>query len=251
MTRPTEPPPLAVLREPHHVELRARLASASDRVIARALSDQYADPFWRARYGERADRRGTEDGRFHLAYLDQALASDDLAVLTHYARWLQPILTSRGMCTRHIVEHFDRLQRAIAAERWPDGHLVASAIHSLVGALSFPSMWRTAPRVRSRTRPTSSSSSRHRSSPRSIPDTRTARPRAWCCSRRTRRMRSRSAALVAHARWLLGYSTELGLPPTYVHDLLAALRETFDDVTPVTAAASVLDDAIAVTLVAT
>jgi len=121
-----------------HGELIGQLEAAADRLTERVLGEMYVDPFWRARFGERADKHGRQDGRFHVQYLQQALASDDPAVLANYARWLQQVLTVRGMCTRHLAENFDRLGRAIAEEAWPDRQAAVALLQAATAALTYP-----------------------------------------------------------------------------------------------------------------
>lgn len=96
-----------------HAALIAAIEEQGAALTARVLDEMYRDPFWHARFGERADKHGRQDGTFHLQYLAQALASDDPNVMHNYARWLQQVLTTRGMCTRHLAENFDRLAAAI------------------------------------------------------------------------------------------------------------------------------------------
>ncbi|MCP3136761.1 hypothetical protein [Pyxidicoccus xibeiensis] len=112
------------------VEGRAnRLASASVEAL-------YKDPFWEARYGlERSRRFGDEDALFHVRYLVQALDERKPSVMEGYARWLRTLLVSRGMCTRHLDDHFAGLASALAAEGWGPGtephDYVAAARHAL------------------------------------------------------------------------------------------------------------------------
>jgi hypothetical protein len=113
-----------------------RLLAAAGELTDEVLAEMYRDRFWYARFGEiRASRHGREDGNHHVAYLVEALRADDAGVLERYARWLQQVLTTRGMCTRHLAENFERLGVAIAARGWPDGEravrLLADAIASL------------------------------------------------------------------------------------------------------------------------
>jgi hypothetical protein len=75
----------------------------------------YQNPFWDRRYGARGRRFAEEDGRQHVNYLSEALAAEDARVLTSYARWLQSVLTNRGMCSRHLADNFALLGEAIAA----------------------------------------------------------------------------------------------------------------------------------------
>lgn len=120
-----------------YVELVARLDARADRLTDRVLTEMYADPFWHARFGERADRHGRQDGRFHIDYVVQALQADDCRILQHYARWLQQVLTSRGMCTRHLDENFARLADAIRDEDWPDGSAAIAMLDAARAALAY------------------------------------------------------------------------------------------------------------------
>lgn len=120
-----------------HAELVAQLEAAADRLTDRVLAEMYVDPFWRERFGARADKHGRQDGRFHVQYLQQALTSDDPEVLENYARWLQQVLTTRGMCTRHLAENFDRLALAIAHEHWPEGQVAIDLLARATAALTY------------------------------------------------------------------------------------------------------------------
>jgi hypothetical protein len=121
-----------------YAELVALLDARADRLTDRVLTEMYADPFWYARFGERADRHGRQDGRFHIDYVVQALQANDAGIVEHYARWLQQVLTSRGMCTRHLAENFARLAEAIRAEDWPDGDAAIAMLDAARAALAYP-----------------------------------------------------------------------------------------------------------------
>jgi hypothetical protein len=94
--------------------LTERLQAQSLPVARRAIAEMYQNPFWQDRFGAHGRELAEQDGVFHLSYLLQALAASDPSVLTNYARSLQTQLVSRGMCSRHISEHFERLERAIS-----------------------------------------------------------------------------------------------------------------------------------------
>lgn len=121
-----------------HAALIAQLDAAAPRLTARVLDEMYADPFWRARFGERADRHGKQDGRFHIDYVIEALRAGDAAIIENYARWLQPVLTSRGMTTCHLAENFERLAAAIADEGWHDGDAACRLLAAASAALAYP-----------------------------------------------------------------------------------------------------------------
>ncbi|MDC0667137.1 hypothetical protein [Nannocystis radixulma] len=120
-----------------HAELVEQLEAASARLTERVLAEMYVDPFWRERFGQRADKHGRQDGHFHVQYLQQALATGDPAVLENYARWLQQVLTARGMCTRHLAENFERLAAAIAEEPWPDRQAAVELLRAATAALTY------------------------------------------------------------------------------------------------------------------
>lgn len=121
-----------------HTELTTRLAAAADRLTARVLAEMYTNPFWHERFGERADRHGRQDGRFHVDHLIQALHAGDPTIIENYARWLQQVLTCRGMCTRHLADNFAHLTVAIRDEAWPDGTAAIAMLDAAIAALRYP-----------------------------------------------------------------------------------------------------------------
>jgi hypothetical protein len=99
------------------------MSSLGERLQAKALllgervtREMYQDPFWTARFGSRGRELADKDNQFHLSHLLQALDAADVGVFETYTRELQTLLVSRGMCSRHIVENFERLARAIQDE---------------------------------------------------------------------------------------------------------------------------------------
>jgi hypothetical protein len=96
--------------------LSERLQAKSSVLGERATREMYDDPFWQARFGARGREMAEKDSQYHLSYLVQALAAEDAGVFESYARWLQTLLISRGMCSRHIAENFQRLEQAIEDE---------------------------------------------------------------------------------------------------------------------------------------
>jgi hypothetical protein len=96
--------------------LAERIQAKAPELGRRAIAEMYQNPFWQDRFGPRGREMSEEDGQSHLSYLVQALVASEPGVLTSYARGLQALLVSRGMCSRHIDENFDRLARAIGEE---------------------------------------------------------------------------------------------------------------------------------------
>lgn len=94
--------------------LAGRIAARADELARRSTERMYEDPFWEARFGTRGRRFAEEDGRHHVDHLVLALQAGDAAPLAQYASWLRVVLTTRGMCSRHIEQNFVRLHEVIA-----------------------------------------------------------------------------------------------------------------------------------------
>lgn len=94
--------------------LSQAIEARASELVRRVLAEMYQNPFWDERFGERGRKFAEQDGRYHVTYLCQALDASDPAILTRYAVWLQGVLTTRGMCSRHLEENFARLGDAIA-----------------------------------------------------------------------------------------------------------------------------------------
>jgi hypothetical protein len=118
--------------------LADRLMAVADELTSQVLEEMYRDPFWHARFGQpRATKHGRQDGHHHLAYLAEALRAGDAGVMERYARWLQQVLTTRGMCTQHLAENFDRLDRAIAERGVPDAGRAGALLAAATAALRY------------------------------------------------------------------------------------------------------------------
>ena len=117
-------------------ELAAAIEAAADALTDRVLAEMYQNPFWRERFGERAQKHGRQDGLYHIKYLSEALRTNEAHVMEHYARWLQQVLTTRGMCTRHLDESFERLARAIG-DTIPDSAPALAMLERARGALRY------------------------------------------------------------------------------------------------------------------
>lgn len=119
-------------------EIVRLLVQQGKRLNEQVLQDMYRDPFWSERFGDRGRRHASEDGNYHVTYLAEALLAEDPQVLARYAAWLQKVLTSRGMCSRHLAENFQRLAEAITSEGWPDGDQAAAYLREAEQALRYP-----------------------------------------------------------------------------------------------------------------
>jgi hypothetical protein len=97
------------------------------RVIARMYAD---NPFWIERFGERGRVHADADAGRHVEHLVTALRTDSSAVFVGYARWLQSVLTTRGMCTRHLTDNFDLLAQEIGAAGFAGADLAIAVLHA-------------------------------------------------------------------------------------------------------------------------
>lgn len=121
-----------------HRLLADRLEAIAAELTSEVLDEMYKDPFWYARFGApRADKHGRQDGFFHISYLAEALRAEDAGVMERYARWLQQVLTTRGMCSRHLAENFDRLGQVIAARGLADAARAVELLAAASAALRY------------------------------------------------------------------------------------------------------------------
>lgn len=115
-----------------------RLRHYGPRISAQVIAEMWQDPFWAERFGERGRRNADKDGSFHIDYLVEAVEMGDAAVMERYASWLQSVLTTRGMSTRHLDDNFARLAQAIAREI-PDSEKAIACLEAARRALRYPS----------------------------------------------------------------------------------------------------------------
>ena len=116
-----------------------RLLEAHGHAISQqVLEDMYReDPFWTRRFGDKGRRHADEDSDFHMQYLRRAVDANDPDVMVRYATWLRDVLVSRGMCSRHLAENFERLAQAIAARGWDGGRKAVAIVEEAARALEY------------------------------------------------------------------------------------------------------------------
>lgn len=96
--------------------LAAELRSRASVLSVWVLDDMYRNPFWESRFASRGRKHAEQDAEYHVTYLATAVEMDSPSVMAKYAEWLRGVLTTRGMCTRHLDENFERLSDAIAID---------------------------------------------------------------------------------------------------------------------------------------
>jgi hypothetical protein len=120
-----------------HAGVADGIMSRIDDFAAAALAGMYTNPFWDARFGDRGRRHALEDQHHHLEHLVLAVRWNHPKLLSEYAQWLQVVLTSRGMCTRHIADNFILLSDLIDSPRSPGMHLARHYLDRAVAALVY------------------------------------------------------------------------------------------------------------------
>ena len=108
-----------------------------DSIARRAMAIMYANPFWDDRFGARGRRFAEEDGRHHVAYLCEALRQGASEPVERYARWVQSILTTRGMCSAHLDENLERIGGIILSEELPEAHVAVAFLDAGRRALCY------------------------------------------------------------------------------------------------------------------
>jgi hypothetical protein len=119
-----------------HLELAERIRNEKARLAVGIVDEMYRNPFWLERFQARGRKHSEEDVAFHVDYLVQALVARDPAVLERYARWLQGVLTTRGMCSIHLADSFTRLGRAVT-ESISGADVAAAYLDVAVAALRY------------------------------------------------------------------------------------------------------------------
>lgn len=120
------------------VLLLRELEAHGHAISQKILDEMYVDPFWIKRFGAKGRRHADEDSDFHMRYLKRALESNDQGLMPRYATWLRDVLVSRGMCTHHLAENFERLARAIAERGWADHEEALALLDGAVESLRYP-----------------------------------------------------------------------------------------------------------------
>jgi hypothetical protein len=217
------------------IEARAR------QLADRAHEAMYRDPFWEERFGERGRRFSQEDNVHHVNYLVQALRADAPDLLAGYARWLQGVLTTRGMCSRHIAENFGRLADAIRAEGIADAGPAFTLLEAASSALTYDEGPARAVQVTAgpvADQAVESVVRRHPDWPADLPDDQDI---AGAAVLRTDLLyllsyladalaNGRPDLFVQHVRWSDDFSTRRGRPAGYLRDLLLGLNQALGSV---------------------
>jgi hypothetical protein len=75
----------------------------------------------------------------HVEHLASAIDWGMTSIMERYARWLQTILVTRGMCTRHLADTFAALAAAITERKIDESGLAVEYLYAAQVALLYPS----------------------------------------------------------------------------------------------------------------
>jgi hypothetical protein len=200
-------------------ELSSAIRTRGPDLARRATDEMYRDPFWEERFGERGRKFAAEDGHDHITYLVQALEVNQPDILTTYARGLQSVLVSRGMCTAHLLENFARLGRALGESGIPEAAPALQLLDQAQDALLYPEG--PARGLQQSAGAIADAASRGYAGARVNAELRIL---VWYLADAVRM--NDAQLFMRHAEWARGYFDRQELPP--VRDLLVALDGALD-----------------------
>lgn len=86
-----------------NIETKQMIAAETAKSIYVAYPDLWD------RFGEKGFIHTEKDNHHHLDHLETAFSMEDEAIFLDYTKWLETVLTSRGVETGLIIDNFDRL----------------------------------------------------------------------------------------------------------------------------------------------
>ncbi|WP_066099005.1 hypothetical protein [Bacillus sp. SJS] len=92
-----------------------------DEIIEQVVEGIYEHyPELLEKYGETGKRKCREDNEHHLKHLATAYEAQMPKIFTDYAVWLNNVLTSRGMKKEHLMDNFERIEKALETVEAPE-----------------------------------------------------------------------------------------------------------------------------------
>lgn len=210
-----------------NTNLEDRLRAAAAELNLAAVDEEYRDPFWWDRYGERGRRFTVEDGMHHFKYVAEAVAAASPALIVKYARWLRSVLVARGMSSEHLAEGL-RIRGRLVAERWTDAEPAVAAFSAAEAALQYTSGPAAALAQGERVGPATALASGC-----GVAVDELAHDLRVLLSYLGDALASEDPeVLFAQVEWRVGFDRRHGRPEAYTATLLAALAEVVADVPP-------------------
>jgi hypothetical protein len=212
-----------------YTALAGQIETRGDYLAARTAEGVCTGAFWEERFGDRGQRHAAHDAAYHVQYLVSALRLQTPSVITRYARWLQGILTPRGMCTRHIEEHFEALSGAVRDERIPGAETASAYLEKAVSALRYDDEVARAVQDASEDLEEAAwrvVANRHPDWTESLSERRVRADLRYLLSYLADAVALRREEIFgAYISWVGPFQERHGAPPGYIADLLAAVDE--------------------------
>ncbi len=206
-----------------------RIRAAAAELNAAAVDEEYRDPFWHDRYGQRGRRYALEDGQHHFNYVADAVAGGSPLLLARYARWLRDVLVARGMCSEHLADGFRIRARLLGERGWPDAHAAHAAFTVAEQALRYtegPAAGLVPPHGTPTTRSVAMRTF-------AVPPAEQGHDARTVCSYLADALaHSDPQIFLAHLAWRRGFDDRRGRPAGYGAALLRVLAEPHDPASP-------------------
>jgi methanogenic corrinoid protein MtbC1 len=118
-----------------HEQARLVIAGLADDAVEATLVRLYERyPALYRRFGDAGRRACRDDLRFHLAFLDGALAAEEPAAFADYVAWLAGILESRSVPTASLAASLELLADFFASHLTPGQSAVVGSVLATGGA---------------------------------------------------------------------------------------------------------------------
>jgi hypothetical protein len=85
-----------------------------DRIVKKLFDRFYQEFPSLEKFGESGKKRTEEDIYYHFQYLETAYKLNNIQIFTDYSKWLQDILTSRGLDSFYLVLNYKWLIEELA-----------------------------------------------------------------------------------------------------------------------------------------
>jgi hypothetical protein len=95
-------------------QLTDALTGVREELVEAVVAEEWANPYWADRYGERGLLYIRQDCQYHVETLISTILIDQAVFMTKHYKWLQGVLVHRGLCSRHLYESIAAFDSHIA-----------------------------------------------------------------------------------------------------------------------------------------
>jgi hypothetical protein len=106
-----------------------------DRIVKKLFDRFYEEFPSLEKFGESGKKRTEEDIYYHFQYLETAYKLDNKQIFTDYSKWLQDILTSRGLDSFYLVLNYKWLIEEMAETDTEEKDFYMSALEEGIKVL--------------------------------------------------------------------------------------------------------------------